>query len=90
MTKSAPVHTHGPTEGPGLHCAEHLVGHCRMMRVTHYRINGPDGPSYAIAEDHPEAESWSRRVAAGRSDSFVERRVVTTYFAHTSDWEAAE
>lgn len=55
--------------------------------VTEWRIGNPDGPSFAIDPAAPEAEYWTRKVAAQRDSSWVERRQRTTYPDRVTDWE---
>lgn len=60
--------------------------------TTHeWRISGdPAGPSYAISPDHPEAEHWSRRVAALSPGRHVEHRTVTHGPTTTTPWHRAD
>lgn len=75
-----------------LAAADQLAGRPEGVTVTEWRINGPEGPSYAIDTRHPEAEKWSRRVAAAdykAEGTHVEFRDVTTYPPVVGEWTRA-
>lgn len=85
--------THVTHDGPLAVAVESILADRRAAPTgwtrEEWRINGPEGPAFAIRPDHPEAEAISRRVAATTPGEYVERRTVTTYPVVTTDWEQA-
>lgn len=86
---------HTPHESDNDATAEHVVALALATAQQggttreEWRINGPEGPSFAIDQAHPEAEKWSRRVADQEPGRYVERRTVTTFSSVMTEWERA-